>query len=316
VQVRGRPVHFGLQLQAQRVSWLDYADGVRAVEEIGFGSVWTFDHLLPFAGPDDGDCFETLTTMGALALVTQRARFGVLVNGNLYRHPAVLAKASAQVDQMSRGRLEFTLGAAWAEREFEAYGLGFPSLSERYARLDEALQVVKLLWGQHRTDFEGRFYRLAAAPCEPKPLQSPRPPITVGGTGRGSLKLAAKHADRLNMMGSPDECAGHIARLEQFCREIGRNMEEIELSLHPSFGLAPDHDGAVAHATRTAARLDTDLAAQSGRWLIGTPSELAAAIRPYLELGISHFVFASGFPLEPEPLRLLQNEVLPALVAP
>ncbi len=146
MHVRGRPLHFGVQLQAQGTTWAEYARGAQAVEELGFGSVWTFDHLLPFVGPDDRPCFETLTTLGAMAVLTSRARIGVLVNGVLYRPPAVLAKAAAQVDEMSGGRLDFSLGAAWAEREFKAYGLDFPPLAERYARLDEALQLVKLLW--------------------------------------------------------------------------------------------------------------------------------------------------------------------------
>ena len=125
----GAHVHFGVQLQAQATSWAEYAAAVKVVEEIGFGSVWTFDHLLPFNGADDRPAFETLTTIGAMALLTSRARIGVLVNGVLYRDPAVLAKASAQVDEMTMGRLEFTLGAAWAEREFRAYGIPFPALS-------------------------------------------------------------------------------------------------------------------------------------------------------------------------------------------
>src|SRR5580658_9626135 len=170
MQVRGRPLHFGVQLHAQCATWADYAAGVQAVEELGFGSVWTFDHLLPFVGADDRPCLETLTTLGAMALLTSKARIGVLVNGVTYRHPAVLAKAAAQVDEMSGGRLDFSLGASWAEREFKAYGMEFPPLRERYARRDEALQLVKLLWTQDRTTYRGCFYQVEDAPCDPKPL--------------------------------------------------------------------------------------------------------------------------------------------------
>src|ERR1035438_5499383 len=151
MEVRGRPLHFGVQLQAQRTSWQDYVAALRSVEELGFDSAWTFDHLLPFSGADDGAAFETLTTLGAMATLTTRVRIGVLVNGVLYRDPATLAKSAALVDQISGGRLEFSLGAAWAEREFRAYGLAFPSLEERYDRLEEALQIVRSLWTEHRT---------------------------------------------------------------------------------------------------------------------------------------------------------------------
>jgi F420-dependent oxidoreductase-like protein len=313
MEVRGRPVHFGVQLQAQATSWAEYAAAVQAVEEIGFGSVWTFDHLLPFNGDDDRPAFETLTTLSAMAVLTSRARIGVLVNGVLYRDPAVLAKASAQVDEMSMGRLEFTLGAAWAEREFRAYGIPFPSLAERYARLDEALQIVKALWAQDRTTFKGRYYQLEDAPCAPKPVQSPHPPIMIGGSGLGSLKMAARHADRLNVQGPPAKCAGHFAKLQEICSQIGRNFDDIELSVHPAVYVGSTHAEAEAMAREAAAANSIDLDAVRGNWLIGDPAEVTTGLRGYLDVGISHFVFGTGHPFNLAPLRLLQEEVFPAL---
>ena len=313
MEVRGRSVHFGVQLQGQATSWAEYAAAVQAVEEIGFGSVWAFDHLLPFNGADDRPAFETLTTLGAMALLTSRARIGVLVNGVLYRDPAVLAKASAQVDEMTMGRLEFSLGAAWAEREFRAYGIPFPALAERYARLDEALQIVKALWSQDRTTFKGRYYQLEEAPCQPKPVQSPHPPITIGGSGLGSLRMAARHGDRLNVQGTPAKCAGHFAKLQEICSQIGRNFDDIELSVHPAVYVASTHAEAEAMAREAAAANSTDLDAVRGNWLIGDPGEVATGLRGYLDVGISHFVFAAGHPFNMAPLRLLQEEVYPAL---
>ena len=128
MDIRGRQLHFGVHMQGQRTNWADYLSAVRAVEALGYGSIWTFDHLLPFSGAVDGPCFETLTTLGALAVATNRVRLGALVNGVVYRHPAILAKAAAQVDRMSEGRFEFSLGAGWAANEFRTYGLEFPSL--------------------------------------------------------------------------------------------------------------------------------------------------------------------------------------------
>ena len=218
MEVRGRSLHFGVQLQAQRTSWQDYAAAVRSVEDLGFDSVWTCDHLLPFSGPDDGACFDALTTLAAMAALTSRARIGVLVNGVLYRDPATLAKSAALVDHISGGRLEFSLGAAWAEREFRTYGLPFPSLAERYERLDEALQIVRSLWREHRTTFVGHHYSVKNAPCEPKPLQQPHPPITIGGSGLGTLRLAAKHATTWNMQGPPGKCAERAARAQNVLR--------------------------------------------------------------------------------------------------
>jgi alkanesulfonate monooxygenase SsuD/methylene tetrahydromethanopterin reductase-like flavin-dependent oxidoreductase (luciferase family) len=315
MHVRGRPLHFGVQLQAQGATWADYARAVQAVEELGFGSVWTFDHLLPFVGPDDRPCFETLTTLGAMAVLTSRARIGVLVNGVLYRPPTVLAKAAAQVDEMSGGRLDFSLGAAWAEREFKAYGLDFPPMAERYARLDEALRLLKLLWAQDRTTFRGRFYQVEEAPCDPKPVQSPNPPITIGGAGLGSLRIAAAHADRLNVVGPAVKCAERITKLEELCAEAGRNFDEIELSAHPNIAVAPTADQAETLARRAAAANSQDLDTQRANWLIGTPAAVVEGLRGYIAVGVNHFVFAAGHPFDLAPLRLLQQEVFPALTA-
>jgi alkanesulfonate monooxygenase SsuD/methylene tetrahydromethanopterin reductase-like flavin-dependent oxidoreductase (luciferase family) len=311
VEVRGRKLHFGVQLQAQRTDWAGYARAVRAVEELGFGSVWTFDHMLPFAGPDDGSCFETLTTMGALALLTERVRIGALVNGVLYRDPATLAKAAAQVDRMTGGRLDFSLGAAWAEREFRAYGLGFPSLAERYGRLEEALEVVTALWSAPRTTLSGRYYRLDDAPCEPKPVQVPLP-VTVGGSGLGSLRVAARFAHRLNLIGGPGYCAQRWARFGQLCAERGRDAAEVELSVHPVLAVAAT--GAGAH--ELASRLGASNSGQPGEpgegWLTGTPDAVVAQIRRYTDIGVSHFVFALPPPFELAHLRLFVQEVAPA----
>ena len=299
MEVRGRPLHFGVQLQAQRTSWADYAAAVKAVEQLGYGSVWNFDHLLPFSGADDGACFETLTTLSAMALLTERVRIGSLVNGVLYRDPATLAKAAAQVDEMSGGRLDFSLGAAWAEREFKAYGIDFPPLEERHARLDEALEIVKLLWSQPRTTFHGRYYRIEDAPCEPKPVQSPHPPITVGGMGLATVRLVAKHATRFNMIGSPEKCADRIQKLERFCAEIGRDPAGIEFSLHPNVAVAASRarSRSPGRPGRRRQRRST-WTANRASWVIGDPADVTAALRQYIDLGINHFVFAFGYPFD------------------
>ncbi len=312
MEVRGRELHFGGQLQAQRTDWAGYARAVLAVEELGFGSVWTFDHILPFAGPDDDDCFETLTTMGSMAVLTQRARIGVLVNGVLYRDPATLAKAAAQVDQATGGRLDFSLGAAWAEREFRAYGLGFPSISERYGRLEEALEAVTSLWSQHRTTYHGRYYHLEDAPCAPKPVQSPLP-ITIGGGGMGSLRAAARFAHRLNLIGSPSYCAERLGRLAALCAERGRDVAEVELSIHPGLAVAATTDAAHDLATRLAASNGGTPGQPGEGWLIGTPEEVVAQLHRYTEAGVSHFVFGSPPPFELDHLALFMREVAPAL---
>jgi F420-dependent oxidoreductase-like protein len=313
MRVRGRQLHFGVHMQGQRTSWSDYLSAVRAVEDMGYGSIWTIDHLLPFSGAADAACFETLTTLGALAVTTQRARLGVMVNGVVYRHPAILAKAAAQVDQMSGGRLEFSLGAGWAAGEFRAYGLNFPSLAERCSRLDEAMQLVKLLWSEPRSTFHGRYYQVEDAPCEPKPVQWPHPPITVGGTGPGSLRVAARYADRLNVIASPEKCYEVLRFLKALCAVAGRDCDEIEFSLHTTLALSTSRQAAEDYAVGVAASHGVDLATLRDTWLIGDLEAVTARLQRYFDAGISHFVFAMGHPFDLVPLRLFQELVLPSL---
>ena len=307
-----RRLRFGIQLQAQRTTWADYAAAVAAVEDLGFDAVWTFDHMLPFSGPDDGACFETWTTLAAMASQTSRLRIGALVNGVLYRDPATLAKSATMVDLISGGRLDVTLGAAWAEREFRAYGLPFPPVAERMARLDEALTIVKLLWTQPRTTFEGRYYQIHDAPCEPKPIQQPHPPILIGGGGGRTIRITARHADAWNGIGSPAYCAGRIALLRQACAEIGRDPAEIELTVHPTMAIARTHTEAEERARAIAASHENNLEEERDGWLLGTPDEIRGQVRRYIDVGITQWMIAMGAPFDLDALKLFADDVMPA----
>lgn len=307
-----RPLRFGVQLQAQRTTWRDYVAALHEVERLGFDTVWNFDHLLPFDGADDGPCFETWTTLAAMAAETSRIRLGALVNGVLYRDPATLAKCAAQVDVISNGRLEFALGAAWAEREFVTYGLPYPPVAERLARLDEALEVVTALWTQPRTTYHGRYYHVENAPLEPKPVQQPHPPIMIGGSGRKTLRITAKHADIWNGIGSPGFCAERIATIREECAAIGRDAAGIEMSVHPQMAVAHSHDQAEAQARAIAASHGRTLESYEGAWLLGTPEEIRAQVQQYIDAGITHWIIAMGPPFDVEALRLFAQEVIPA----
>jgi F420-dependent oxidoreductase-like protein len=298
-----RHLRFGIQVQAQRTSWPDFLAAVRTVEACGFDAVWNFDHMLPFAGPADGACFETIATLAAMATATTRIRLGSLVNGVLYRDPATLAKSAATIDHISGGRLEFALGAAWAEREFHAYGLPFPPVKERMDRLEEALQIVEALWSHPRTTFQGQYYTINDAPCEPKPLQQPRPPILIGGTGRRTLRIAARHADIWNGVASPEECATCIAQLQEHCRALGRDIAEIELSAHPTLAVGRTHEEAEAKARRAAEALQRNLDDERARWVLGTPDEIVEGLQRYRDVGITYWILAVGAPFDQEGLE-------------
>jgi F420-dependent oxidoreductase-like protein len=311
MRVRGRPFRFGIQLRPQRTTWARYIAAVQSVEELGFDTVWSSDHLLPATGPDDGPRFETLTMLGAIAAVTNRVRFGPLVFGALYRDPATLAKSVATVDEISAGRLEFALGAAWSEREFREYGLPYPPLSERYARLDESLQILRSLWTAPRTKFEGRYYRIDDAPCEPKPVQRPHPPIMVGGVGVGALRTAAKHATGSNLCGSPETVAEKARLLEQFCADIGRDFDEIELSVHSDIAIASTTAAAEGWMAQTLARDGLDVESQRDLWVTGSSGQVVDHVGRYAEVGVSHWIVHMDDPFDLNVLQLLREQVVP-----
>jgi probable F420-dependent oxidoreductase len=311
MRVRSRPFRFGVQLRPQRTTWARYIGAVQAVEDLGFDTVWSSDHLLPASGPDDGPRFETLTILGAIAALTNRVRFGPLVFGALYRDPATLAKSVATVDEISGGRLEFALGAAWSEREFREYGLPYPPLSERYARLDEALQILRSLWTEPRTKFAGNYYRIDDAPCEPKPVQRPYPPITVGGVGMGALRIAAKHATGSNLCGSPETVSKKAQQLEQLCADIGRDFDEVELSVHSDIAMASTSAAAEASMAQVVARDGLDAESQRDLWVTGSPAEVVDQVGRYAEVGVSHWIVHVDDPFDSSLFETLSEKVVP-----
>jgi alkanesulfonate monooxygenase SsuD/methylene tetrahydromethanopterin reductase-like flavin-dependent oxidoreductase (luciferase family) len=203
-------------------------------DRLGFDSAFLFDHLMP---PARGDaraerCMEAWSLLSALAVATSRLRLGVLVTANTFRHPALVAKMAATVDQVSKGRLIIGLGAGWMPREHAAYGIPFYTPSERAKRLAEAVKVVKLLLTQEHSTFSGRYYTLKDAPCEPKGVQNPHPPMLVGGLGPKVVQpAAARHAQIWHFF-KPGADVAEIRRLcegfDAICRRVGRDPGTVE----------------------------------------------------------------------------------------
>ena len=225
------PLRFGIKnsgqdttIEALRTTW-------RIAEEAGFDHVWDFDHLASIGqGGPDRPIHEGWTLQAAMAEATKRVRFGCLVTGNTYRHPVVLAKMAVTVDHLSGGRLEFGIGAAWAEIEHSMYGI--EGLDHRVGLLSESLQIIKSLWTEERTNFEGRYYHLKGAIANPKPIQKPYPPIWVGASGQTTLRLVARHADVWNIAGGdPDRVKELTPMLDEACGAVGRDPSEIRRSL-------------------------------------------------------------------------------------
>lgn len=243
-------MRFGIKTAPQHTTYKDMLDVWKATDEIDiFESAWTFDHFYPIFSDHTGPCMEAWTTTTALAQATERIRVGVLVTGNVYRHPAVLANMAASTDIISNGRLELGIGAAWNEQECAAYGIDLPPLKERFDRFDEALQVIHKLFTEEEADFDGKYYQLTKARCEPKPVQKPHPPIVIGGLGeKRTLRSIARWGDHWNFPGGGVEVfTSKREVLHKHCADVGRDPSEITTSTH--LRLDPsDHGPLVAEA--------------------------------------------------------------------
>lgn len=208
--------------------WLE-ADTIPAIEH-----AWLFDHFMPINRGVGGPCLEGWSLLSALAALTHRLRLGVMVTSNTYRHPAVLANMAATVDIISGGRLEFGIGAGWNETEHHAYGIPLYTTGERIRRMGEACEIIKLMWTETAPSFEGRYYQIKDAYCEPKPKQKPYPPFVIGGSGEKlTLRIVAQHAAVWNSLSdSIEEFQQKSAILDNHCVEIGRDPQTIQRSIH------------------------------------------------------------------------------------
>jgi F420-dependent oxidoreductase-like protein len=189
-------VRFGLDVSQHQLTWDEIVARARLAEEAGLDGVWVFDHFKALYADPRGPSLEAWTLLAALARETSRIRLGTLVTGMTHRHPSVLAAEVVTVDHLSDGRVECAVGAAWNEPEHHELGIAFPSTAERMDRLEEGVQVLRLLFTGDDVTFEGRHYRLENATYNPKPVQQPHPPIWVGGEGRRrTLPIAGRYAD-------------------------------------------------------------------------------------------------------------------------
>jgi F420-dependent oxidoreductase-like protein len=227
-------LRFGIKTAQQHTTYADMLPIWLAADSLEvFEHAWLFDHFIPIFGDPDGPCLEGWTLLAALAAQTRRIRVGLMVNGNTYRHPAVLANMGATLDVISNGRFDMGIGAGWNELEHTSYNIELLPPGKRLTQFEEACEVIRLLWTEKYADFEGTYYQLKQARCDPKPIQQPYPPIVIGGSGeRRTLRIVAKYADVWNFAGGPVEQFRHKqAVLEEHCRAVGRDFASIEKSI-------------------------------------------------------------------------------------
>jgi F420-dependent oxidoreductase-like protein len=221
-------VRLGLDISQHHLPWNELLDRARFADESGFDGAWVFDHFKPLYGNPKGPCFEGWTLLAALGAETSRVRLGALVTGVTYRHPSVLAAEAVTVDHVSNGRLELGMGAAWFEGEHRELGIDFPAPRARAQRLEEAVQVMKLLMTQEDARFGGRHYRLESATYLPRPVQQPHPPVWIGAAGEKlMLPIVGRHADAWHSFGSADNLARKWTIVEDHARKAGRDPSAI-----------------------------------------------------------------------------------------
>ena len=228
-------MRFGFKTSPQSTTWDDMLAVWKAADDIElFESGWTFDHFEPIFTDRSGPCLEGWLTLTALAQATERLRVGVLVTGVPYRHPAVLANMAATLDQISHGRLELGLGAGWNTDEADAYGIDLLDIKHRMDRFDEACDVIVSLLTKERSTYDGTYYALDEAYCEPKAIQQPHPPICIGGSGeKRTLRTVARVAQHWNYVGGPvDEFVRLKGVIAEHCAAFDRDPSEIMTSAH------------------------------------------------------------------------------------
>jgi F420-dependent oxidoreductase-like protein len=279
-------LRFGVQTPPQHVAYSELLQTWQEADELGFDSAFVFDHFMPIYSDPSGPCLEGWTLLAALAAQTKRVRVGVLVTGNTYRNPAILAKMAATVDQVSQGRLILGIGAGWFELEHTAYGIPFSTVGGRARQLGESLEVMKLLFTKEKSTYTGKYYQLKDAPFEPKTVQKPHPPLLIGGQGpKLILPVIARHANIWHMRVrdvTPEAIKQLSANFDTICRKVGRDPAEVERAV----SLRPEQ-------------------------LTGASEEVHGQIQALADVGIRHFIISLP-PNERKFLGRFSKEIMPA----
>lgn len=310
-----RPVQFGLFQPQIGLPFSMLKERAEACEAAGFHSIWFTDHMWA-RGMPQVDFLEGWTLMSALAVLTSRLRIGGLVLCHSFRNPAFLAKMAASLDNISHGRLELGLGAGWMNEEYEAYGYPFPSGGTRADQLDEGVRIMKKMFTEASASFEGAHYRIADAHCNPKPVQQPHPPITIGAMAeRKGLRIVAEHADRWNC---PAAAAHRLAQkwdvIARHCHSVGRDLQEIEISEQTLVVLGKDRadfDRKYPAARQTLGRL----AKLERCGACGDPAGVIDALKQKHAAGVSLFTMIFSDTAQDDflaTLKLFADEVMPA----
>jgi F420-dependent oxidoreductase-like protein len=297
-------------IEGDEAKWQTAVDTALLAEKLGYHSIWVYDHFHNVPRPAHEAVFECWTTIAAISQRTSRIRLGQMVGCNSYRNPGLLAKITSTIDVISGGRLDWGIGAGWYENEYRGYGYEFPKPADRIGMLRESVEIVKSMWTNTETSYDGKYYKMVRANCDPKPLQKPNPPIWIGGGGEQlTLRVVAEHADCSNFGGKPEEWARKREILKGHCAAVGRDETEIRKTWSPEVFIRSTE---AELAQRTKGGLWGD---SVENWrdnnLVGTPEQVSEKIAEYVALGCTGFIpWCADYP-DTETLELLATRVMP-----
>lgn len=305
-------MRLGISLWPQGATWQELRSASVRADALGYDSVWSYDHFTALGADLTVPVFDGWTAIAALAAMTSRSRLGILVTAVTHRNPGVLAKMAATLDHLSGGRAILGLGAAWHEGEHRAYGIPFPPTGQRLALLDESCAVIRSLFEDDVTTFDGEHCTMHDAVLWPKPIQT-RLPILIGGGGeRKTLRIVARHADLWNAFGTPEVVTHKLSVLREHCTAVGRDPATIGVTLNAGV-IVRDSAAAVQ------ARLEEigevagfpDYAASNQPY--GTPELVAQRLAEYGKVGVSELIAVMPAPYDDESIERLATEVRPRI---
>jgi F420-dependent oxidoreductase-like protein len=267
------------------------AEIARTADDCGFYSLWVMDHFFQIGviGPPENDMLEGYSALAYIAGITKKAKLGTMVTGVIYRYPGILVKTVTTLDVLSGGRAYLGIGAAWNEQESVGLGVPFPSVKERFERLEDTLKIAKQMWSDNNGAYNGTHYQLAQTLNSPQSLSKPHPPILIGGTGeKKTLRLVAQYADACNLFArmGVDVLRGKLDVLRQHCDDVGRDYSKIEKTALDTVHLAPGQMSA---------------------------SDVIEQCRTLAGLGFSHVIFNMPNVHDIAPLETFGKEIIPAV---
>ncbi len=298
-------------IDGAEAKWRKAVDIAQRAEASGYDSVWVYDHFHNVPRPAGEAVFECWTTIAAISQLTSTVRLGQMVGCNSYRQPSVLAKITSTIDVISGGRLDWGIGAGWYENEYKGYGFEFQKPKDRLGMLRECVEIVTSMWTQPETTYAGKYYQLSRANCDPKPLQSPHPPIWIGGGGEQlTLRIVARHADYSNFGGVPDEWARKREILKGHCAAVGRDEDTIGKTWSPEMCIRETEAELKAMGSRSLWGDSFDKWQANG--LVGTPEQICEKVQTYVDLGCTGFIpWCNDYP-DTETMDLFAEKVMPS----